>query len=85
MVYVDEAIHPWRGKLWSHLVADDLQELHDFAQQLGLKRTWFQNHKIQPHYDVTEAKRKQAIANGATPITTEEMAQRVVLQMQKKS
>lgn len=84
MIYVDNPIHPWRGKLWCHLVADDIQELHDFARRLGLKKEWFQDHRIQPHYDITEAKRKQAIANGAKAISTEEMAQRVVLLINKK-
>ncbi len=78
MIYVDKPIHPWRGKKWCHLVADDLNELHEFAHRLGLKKEWFQNHRIQTHYDITEAKRKQAITNGAKPITTEEMAQRVI-------
>ena len=31
MIYVDTAIHQWKGKLWCHLVADDIEELHDFA------------------------------------------------------
>lgn len=78
-VYVDQPIHPWRGKLWCHLVADDLNELHAFAAKLGLKREWFQNHKIQPHYDITAAKREKAIKLGANSITTREMAERVVM------
>lgn len=85
MVYVDEAIHPWRGKLWAHLIADELQELHDFAAKLGLKRKWLQKHRVQLHYDITEAKRKEAIAKGATPITTEEMAKRVVSILKERS
>jgi hypothetical protein len=77
MIYVDQPIHPWRGKKWCHLVADDIQELHDFAQKLGLKREWFQNHIIQPHYDITAAKREAAINLGAKPITTKQMSGRV--------
>ena len=78
MIYVDQPIHPWRGKLWCHLVADDLDELHDFATKLGLKRSWFQKHRIQPHYDITEAKRAIAVSMGAKELTTEEMAERVI-------
>ena len=37
----------------SHLVADTLQELHEFAEKVGLKRKWFQDHKDHPHYDIT--------------------------------
>ncbi len=42
MVYVDDEMIPWRGKLWCHLVADTLPELHAFAQKLGLRQAWFQ-------------------------------------------
>jgi hypothetical protein len=78
MIYVDNLIHPWKAKLWCHLVADDLQELHDFATKLGLKREWFQNHRIQPHYDLTAAKREMAIRLGARQITTSESSERVL-------
>ncbi len=77
MIYVDNPIHPWKNKLWCHLVADDIQELHDFAQNIGLKREWFQNHRIQPHYDITASKRELAIRLGAIPIETKQMAERV--------
>ena len=43
-VYVDEPIWEWRGRSWCHLVADDGDELHRFAAQLGLRRRWFQAH-----------------------------------------
>ncbi len=79
-IYVDD----WRqqarvGRLnarWSHLMAgpeDDLAELHELAQRIGLQRRWFQN-KPWPrqHYDVTDSKRAQAIAAGAVPITWRE-------------
>ena len=68
-IYVDAAIHPWRGRMWCHLFTDseDIEELHAFARRLGLRRHWFQ----QPpraswcHYDITESKRGQAIKLGA--------------------
>jgi hypothetical protein len=53
---------------WSHLTADDKDELHTFAARLGLQRSWFQD---KPrglwHYDVPDSKRQQAIALGAVP------------------
>jgi hypothetical protein len=72
---------------WSHLVADSREELHDFARRLGLRREWFQDPvvtgkpKARPgsraaenwHYDVTESKRRQAIALGARAITWREL------------
>ncbi|MDE4914363.1 DUF4031 domain-containing protein [Methylobacterium sp. 092160098-2] len=66
-VYVDEAIHPWRGRLWAHLFSTDLDELHAFAGRLGLHRGWFQSppKASWPHYDVIEGRRFQALRLGA--------------------
>jgi hypothetical protein len=66
-VYVDEAIHPWRGRLWAHLFSTDLDELHAFAERLGLQRGWFQRppKASWPHYDVVEGRRFQALRLGA--------------------
>ena len=78
-VYVDDARIPAQaGRIrarWSHLYADSQDELHAFAQRIGLKRAWFQPGKPiggKPsrlwHYDVTEAKRQAAIQAGAQPV-----------------
>ena len=64
-VYVDNARVEWRGQRWCHLVADSLDELHEFAQRLGLKRTWFQDKASYPHYDVTAFTREKALSLGA--------------------
>lgn len=78
-VYVDRARIPARaGRItgrWSHLVADSDDELHAFAARLGLHRAWAQ-HPGEPHghYDVTDAKRRQAIALGAVPIDRRQLA-----------
>ncbi len=73
-VYVDEPIFEWRGRSWAHLMADSTPELHAFAARLGLKREWFQpgRRAERDHYDVTESKRKQALALGAIAETMEE-------------
>jgi len=48
-----------KNKKWpysesTHLIADDVEELHLFASRIGLKRNWFQQgdgiSKL-PHYD----------------------------------
>lgn len=65
-VYVDDELIPWRGKLWCHLVADTLPELHDFAQRLGLRQAWFQANSAYPHYDVTVRVRDRALTMGAS-------------------
>ena len=66
MVYVDDELIPWRGKLWCHLVADSLPELHDFARRLGLREAWFQTKSVYPHYDVTVSVRDRALIMGAS-------------------
>lgn len=68
-VYVDDAVHPWRGERWAHLLADTLDELHAFAALLGMPRRAFQDRTSGAHYDVTVAMRERAIALGAMPIS----------------
>lgn len=82
-VYVDDMFMEARvGRLhsrWCHLMADTPEELHAFAQQIGLQRRWAQ-HEDDPamlHYDVTEGKRAVAVAHGAVEITWREAGQRV--------
>lgn len=64
-VYVDDSRLTWRGKSWCHLVADSIDELHAFAARLGLKREWFQERTMYPHYDVTVNIRERALTLGA--------------------
>lgn len=35
-----------------NLIVDTVDELHEFAQIIGLKRNWFQEKPNKPHYDV---------------------------------
>lgn len=73
-VYVDDAGIEWKGGQWSHLQADSLDELHAFAERLGLRRSWFQpgSRPAAAHYDVTESKRALAISLGAVSETIRE-------------
>lgn len=88
-VYVDNfqrsaTVGRVRGR-WSHLTADAPDELHVFAERIGLRREWFQaccKHAACPvrdgvcahfHYDVVDAKRTEAIAAGAKSIDIREM------------
>ena len=64
---------------WPHLYAgpfDDPAELHQLAAAIGLRRGWYQD-KPWPHghYDVTEPRRRSAIAAGAVPVTWRETGQ----------
>ena len=78
-VYIDDARIPWRGREWSHLVADTAEELHRAAEALGLRREWVQDKGRTLHYDLPEDYRTLAIARGlAEPITWRELARRRV-------
>lgn len=52
-----------------HMTADTEDELHSFARKLGLKRAWFQPHRLLPHYDLTPARRAKAVEFGAHETT----------------
>lgn len=68
-VYVDDAVFPWRGQRWAHLMADTLAELHAFADALGIPRRAFQNKTSGAHYDLPAPLRERAIALGAVAIS----------------
>lgn len=86
-VYVDSAGIPAtvgrNTSRWSHLTADTKDELHAFAERLGLRRSWFQtckNRRMCPpercphwHYDVTAGKRAQALRMGAVELDLRQM------------
>ena len=80
-VYVDIGTYWPKSVAWpygwvAHLTADTLAELHEFALSIGLKRAWFQNHKFQPHYDLTRGKRHQAVRSGAIALPREQSVKR---------
>lgn len=73
-ILIDEAVWPWRGRRWAHLVSDtSYDELHAFAQDLGLPRLGFQG----DHYDVTAEVRERALAAGAVPVAARELVTRL--------
>jgi Protein of unknown function (DUF4031) len=80
-VYVDDwrqrATIRGRSDRWSHLLADDPEELHAMAAALGIPRRGFQLHRRSAalnHYDLPEVLRQRAIALGAVAVTWREMA-----------
>jgi hypothetical protein len=56
-----------------HMVADTLGELHAMASAIGMRRTWFQPRSF-PHYDVSLARRSQALALGAIELDRRDLA-----------
>ena len=78
---MDEAIFKRWGRRWCHLTADTPTELHEFAARLGLPRSRFQSKPARPwadHYDLTEERRAQAVALGATEISLRTAGRRLV-------
>ena len=73
-VYVDDAYIPWKRGVWCHLQADSLDELHEFAARIGMRREWFQpgSRPEAAHYDVTKERRAEAIRFGAVEETVGE-------------
>lgn len=57
----------WPYKTACHLYADTLDELHEFAARIGLKRGWIDMRRV-PHYDLTGGMRRKAIRAGAIEV-----------------
>lgn len=77
-VYVDKSRNPYGRMVMCHMLADTLDELHEMADKIGIKRKWFQKGST-PHYDISLGKRKLAIENGAIEIDRSELIRLVYL------
>lgn len=78
------------GQRWCHLFAgsaDGIEELHQFAARLGLKRSWYQPAKRWQfcHYDLTPNKRALAVRLGAVEIDARERAQQTIAQIEAET
>lgn len=83
-VYVDELRYSQPSRRWPydrscHLVADSVEELHEFAGTLQMRRSWFQPHDRWPHYDLTANKRAQAVKLGAVEVKAREFVKRFMV------
>lgn len=75
MVYVDDAEVQKHGHAWFHLMADSIQELHEFAVSIGLPARAFHRGAHHPHYDVTAGQRRRALLHGAVAISVRDAVQ----------
>lgn len=77
-VYVDPLFnYPGKKGQWCHMATDgDLSELHALADRIGLKRAWFQDHPLHPHYDLSPNKRTLAVQAGAVEVSAKELVLR---------
>jgi hypothetical protein len=74
-VLVDSPIWPAHGRLWAHLVSDtSLDELHEFADALGIPRRGFDL----DHYDIPEEYVERAISAGAEYLPARELLKRLI-------
>lgn len=73
MVYVGTRKYNYGPMIMSHMVADSLEELHNMAQALGIAFCHFQDKKGKPHYDISQVKKKKAIALGAKEVNDREI------------
>lgn len=82
-IYVDELFNATprtaqarkHGTRWCHMTTDgDIEELHRFAESIGLRRSYFQDHvrRALKHYDLTPSKRALAISKGAVEVNAKE-------------
>lgn len=73
-VLIDEARWWWKGRKWCHLVSDtSYDELHLFADRVGIPRTAFQG----DHYDVPEEYRERLLAAGAEAVESRDLVRRL--------
>ena len=74
-VLIDDPRWWFRGRRWCHMVSDaSLDELHDFAQGMGIPRRAFQG----DHYDIPEELYDVAVAAGAEPVGARELLSRLL-------
>lgn len=77
-VYLDWLMHHggsgfFKGKKSCHMFADTLEELHEMAEKIGMRRAWFQdNGRTAQHYDLVASRRAAAIKHGALQLTSRE-------------
>jgi Protein of unknown function (DUF4031) len=76
MILIDPPSVPSRGRMWSHVASDhSYAELHAFARDLGIPERGFDR----DHYDVPAEFYRDAVAAGATPVTSRELVTALVV------
>lgn len=71
--YIDNARLRFGRMKMCHMIADTLDELHEMAGRIGMKREWFQVDPSWPHYAVSLSRRNKAIEFGAVELTSREL------------
>jgi uncharacterized protein DUF4031 len=77
MILVDP-VRRHRSGEWCHMVSDEsVEELHEFAAKIGLKRHSFQS-VSRPHYDLRPSMRRLAVSMGAEEVGIRDLVRRAV-------
>lgn len=58
---------------WCHMWSDNIDDLHNMAIAIGMKKKWFQNDRRLPHYDLSPSRRRKAIKLGAKEVGIREL------------
>jgi hypothetical protein len=78
MILIDSPRFAKNTKKFAHLGStESIDELHEFAKTLGVKKCWYHSHKY-PHYDVNESLCESAHGLGAVKVSSAEFIRRSV-------
>lgn len=72
-IYVGVTMWPFRNMVMGHMFPGGISQvetLHKMADEMGMRRSWFQDRPGLPHYDITASMRRKAIKLGAIPLDT---------------
>jgi muramoyltetrapeptide carboxypeptidase len=73
-LFIDPPNAAGHGRMWSHLASDTgYDELHRFAQQLGIPQRGFDR----DHYDIPAERYDAVVALGAVPVSSRELIERL--------
>jgi len=73
-VYVDDKQIPYGRMKMCHVGADTKEELLEMMDKLGIDRQHIQNEGTwREHFDISQAKRRQAVKFGAKEVTSKEL------------
>lgn len=77
-VYVDSMRAKYGRMVMCHMSADSRKELMDMADIIGVDRKWLQSqNRWDEHFDISLAKRRDAITAGAVEVTTRDMVRKM--------
>lgn len=70
MIWIDGPVWKKAGgrEVYAHMVADDVEELHEFARSIGLGRHFYHSAAKLKHYDVSSKHYQNAVDAGAVVV-----------------